>query len=136
MRAFLGFIGALVLMFSLGGIWNAVLMQDFYLAYSPTNILPPEDFSITSIALGYIVLTAIMTFIVVQNFNENPKFVGGFMFGGTFGLAATLPLYLILYGRWDISLTYILVDSAWHVFEQGLGGALLCWLYYRGTKND
>lgn len=74
-----------------------------------------------------------MTLIVVQNFNENPKFIGGFMFGATFGVAATLPLYLILWGRWDFSMSYVLVDSIWHLFEEGIGAVVLCKVFY-GTE--
>ena len=129
------FITCFISMFVLGGIWNALIMEGFYISHSPSNLLAPEEFSLPFIALGYLVLTAIMTLIVVQNFDQNPKFVGGFMFGATFGLAATLPLYLILYGRWEISMAYILVDSAWHLVEQGIGGAVLCSIIYSKNKK-
>lgn len=121
---------AFVVMFTLGGVWNALILEDFYLNNSPEILRPETDFNLGLIALGYFVLTIIMAFIVMVNMGENPKFVGGFMFGATFGLAATLPLYLILFGRWDFSLNYALVDTAWHFVEQGVGGFILTALYF------
>ena len=122
---------AFLIMFMLGGIWNALILEDFYLSHSPGILRPPNEFNLGVIALGYFVLTLIMAFIVSVNMGENPKFVGGFLFGATFGLAATLPLYLILYGRWDFSLSYALVDTAWHFVEQGIGGFVLTTTYFK-----
>lgn len=126
---------AFIVMFTLGGLWNALILEDFYLSNSPTILRPAADFNLGVIAMGYLVLTVIMAFIVQVNMEENPKFVGGFLFGSTFGLAATLPLYLILYGRWDFSLNYALVDTAWHVVEQGIGGLAMTTVYFKLSKS-
>lgn len=127
---------AFVVMFTLGGIWNALVLEDFYIANSPEILRPEEDFNLAVIAAGYFMLTLIMAFIVGVNMGENPKFTGGFLFGATFGLAATLPLYLILYGRWDFSLNYALVDSGWHFVEQGVGGLTLTAIYFKLYKPE
>jgi hypothetical protein len=125
---------AFLVMFTLGGLWNALILEDFYISNSPEILRPAEDFNLGVIALGYFVLTLIMAFIVMVNMGENPKFVGGFLFGATFGLAATLPLYLVLFGRWDFSLNYALVDTGWHFVEQGIGGFILTAIYFRLYK--
>lgn len=125
---------AFIVMFTLGGLWNALILEDFYISNSPEILRPVEDFNLGVIALGYFVLTLIMAFIVMVNIGENPKFVGGFLFGATFGLAATLPLYLILYGRWDFSLNYALVDTGWHFVEQGIGGFIMTAIYFKLYK--
>ncbi|GJM34561.1 MAG: hypothetical protein DHS20C18_35620 [Saprospiraceae bacterium] len=125
---------AFIAMFTMGGLWNALILEDFYISNSPEILRPEADFNLGVIALGYFVLTLIMAFIVMVNMGKNPKFVGGFMFGATFGLAATLPLYLILYGRWDFSLNYALVDTGWHFVEQGIGGLILTALYFKLYK--
>ena len=127
---------AFVAMFTLGGIWNALILENFYLSNSPEILRSPEEFNLGVIALGYFVLALIMGFITMANMGENPKFVDGFLFGATFGLAATLPLYLILYGRWDFSLLYALVDTGWHFVEQGIGGVMLTRLYFRLYKPE
>ncbi len=130
---------AFIIMFTLGGVWNALILEDFYISNSPEILRPAEEFNLGIIALGYLILTLIMAFIVMVNMGENPQFVGGFMFGATFGLAATLPLYLILYGRWDFSLNYALVDTGWHFVEQGIGGFIMTAIYfklYKPTKNS
>lgn len=38
---------------------------------------------------------------------------------------ATLPLYLILHAVWDFSLAWGLVDSGWHLVEEGVVGVVL-----------
>ncbi|WP_298760479.1 DUF2177 family protein [uncultured Psychroserpens sp.] len=130
----LAFLISFIVMFILGGLWNAIIMNDFYINNSPTIVRPEEDFNLPIIALGYLILSAIMTLIVVKSFNENPKFIRGFIFGATFGLAATLPLYLILWGRWDFPLVYGLVDTLWHLMEQGIGAVVLCKVIYSNKK--
>lgn len=127
---------AFVVMFTLGGLWNALILEDFYITNSPEILRPPQEFNLGVIALGYFVLTFIMGFIVSVNMGENPKFIGGFLFGATFGLAATLPLYLILWGRWEFSLNYALVDTAWHFIEQGIGGFVITALYFKMNKPE
>lgn len=130
-KTLIAFSACFISMFVLGGLWNGLIMSDFYVSNAPSIIRPPEEFNLAVIAVGYLALTAIMTFITVVNMSENPRFVGGFLFGATFGLAATLPLYLILYGRWDFSFTYAVVDTGWHFIEQGIGGWILTNLYFR-----
>lgn len=127
---------AFIAMFLLGGVWNALILEDFYLSNSPTILRPESEFNLAVIALGYFILTVIMGFIVVVNMGENPNFVGGFLFGTTFGLAATLPLYLILYGRWDFSLSYALVDTAWHFVEQGIGGYIMTATFFKFSEAE
>ena len=125
---------AFIVMFALGGIWNALIMENFYINNAPEILRPEEEFNLGVIALGYFILTMIMAFIVGVNMGENPKFVGGFLFGATFGLAATLPLYLILYGRWDFQLNYALLDTGWHFIEQGIGGYAITAIYFKLYK--
>jgi hypothetical protein len=36
-----------------------------------------------------------------------------------------LPIYLILYAIWNVSLTMMLVDSGWHLVQEGVGAIVL-----------
>ena len=40
-----------------------------------------------------------------------------------------LPFSLIIYGIWNVSLSTVLVDSAWHIVEEGLAGILVGVIY-------
>ncbi len=125
MRILLSGLLSVVAMFTAGGLWNAVLMTGFYASRAPGIARPPEAQSFLFLILGYVVLGAFMTFLFSQSFRSRPSVVEGFQFGALFGLIATLPLYLILHAIWDFQLSWALVDSAWHLFEEGLGGITL-----------
>ena len=125
MRTVLSGVATFALMFVLAGIWNAMLMAGFYAGHAPVNARPPEEQSMLFLVLGYAALTLFMTFLFAQSFARRPTLVEGFQFGALFGIIATLPLYLILSGIWNIPLTHVLVDSGWHLVEQGFGGMIL-----------
>ena len=76
-----------------------------------------------------------MTFLYTQSFTKRPAWGASFQFGGLFGLIATLPLYLILYAIWDFSLAHLLVDSVWHLVEQGVGAMVLGAVLFARTGN-
>lgn len=135
MRIGLSGLACYIVIFVLGGAWNALAMPDFYAANAPASARAPEEQSLLAIALGYLAITVFMTFLFSQSFKSAPGAAAGFQFGALFGLIATLPLYLILYGVWDISLSYILVDSGWHLAEEGIGGIVLALTMYPAVER-
>lgn len=124
-RILLAGCAAFVVMFILGGLWNAVLMAQFYERHAPSNARRPEDTSLLFVVLGYVLLVAFMTFLFAQSFKQRPSMLESFQFGALFGVIATLPIYLILYAIWHVSLTMMLVDAAWHLAQEGVGGVIL-----------
>lgn len=119
-----GFV-AFVVMFILGGLWNAVLMAGFYERHAPSNVRRPEDTSLLFVIIGYMLLVAFMTFLFAQSFKARPSVLESFQFGALFGVIATLPIYLILYAIWNVSLTMMLVDAGWHLVQEGIGAVVL-----------
>lgn len=134
MRVFLSGLAAFGVMFVSGGLWSAVLMTSFYAGHAPTNARAPEEQSMLFLLLAYALLASFMTFLFSQSFKERPPMAGGLQFGALFGVIATLPLYLILYAVWDFPLSHALVDSAWHLVEEGLGGATLALTMFPRAK--
>jgi uncharacterized membrane protein len=45
--------------------------------------------------------------------------------GACVGLAAFLPVYLLIYAGWKVSLTMLLVDAGWHAVETAIGAIVL-----------
>ena len=45
------------------------------------------------------------------------------------GLIWILPFSVILHGVWNLPLTGVIVDSAWHVIEEGLVGIAIALVY-------
>lgn len=116
---------AFIVMFILGGLWNAVLMTNFYEHHAPANARPPAEISLLFVILGYVLLAAFMTFLFAQSFKARPSVMESFQFGALFGVIATLPIYLILYAIWNVSLTMMLVDAGWHLAQEGVGAIVL-----------
>jgi hypothetical protein len=124
-RILLGSLAAFVVMFILGGLWNAVLMTSFYERHAPANARPPAETSLLFVVLGYVLLVAFMTFLFAQSFKTRPSVLESFQFGALFGVIATLPIYLILYAIWNVSLTMMLVVAGWHLVQEGIGALVL-----------
>ena len=53
----------------------------------------------------------------------------GFRFGALIGLIWILPLSMIFHGVWNLPLTGVIVDSAWHVVEEGIAGIAIGLVY-------
>ena len=81
-------------------------------------------------------LVALMAFLFAQSFKERPSLLASFQFGALFGVIATLPIYLILYAIWNISLTMLLVDSGWHLVQEGVGAVVLGWTIFPARKTQ
>lgn len=128
-RLLLFFAVPLGVMFTLGGLWNAALAKDFIARHAPAVARPEAEVKLGFIAVGYVVTTAFMAFLFRQSFKEQVGLVAGFQFGALFGLIMTLPVYLLLYGGWDVHPGLLLADTAWHGLEQGLGGVVMTLIF-------
>ena len=125
MRKLLFFIVPCLVMFTLGGLWNSVLLAKIFASGAPSFARPPVEVKLGVIVIAYGLLTAFMAFLFSQSFPKKPGSLAGFQFGSLFGVIMTLPVYLLLYAVWDVSLAPLLVDAGWHAVEQGIGGVLM-----------
>jgi hypothetical protein len=125
MRKFVFFIVPGLVMFTLGGLWNSVLLAKFFAGHAPIIARPPAEVRLGIIVAAYGLLTAFMAFLFTQSFPQKPGSLAGFQFGSLFGVIMTLPVYLLLYAVWNVSLSALLVDVLWHGLEQGVGGILM-----------
>jgi len=131
MRVVFSGLASFLTMFVAGGIWNAVVMKGYYSNHAPAIARAPEAQSMGWLLVAYLLLATFMTFLFSQSSRSRATAAEGFQFGALFGVIATLPLYLILFAVWDISLPFVLVDSGWHLVEEGLGGLVLALTLFR-----
>ncbi len=54
-------------------------------------------------------------------------------FGAVIGLLWILPLLLVFHGVWNVPLTLVIVDAAWHVVEEGVAGVVIAFVYGAGA---
>ncbi len=125
MRKLLFFLVPCLAMFVLGGLWNSILLEKILALPAPVIARPPAEVRLGVIALAHVLLTAFMAFPFTQSFPNPPGSLAGFQFGSLFGVIMTVPVYLLLYAAWNVSLRALLVDAGWHAIEQGVGGVLL-----------
>jgi hypothetical protein len=123
---------AFVAMFLVGSLWHMVVMADFYAERAPGPMR--EDPLLWSLALGLAVLALLMAWIYPKGYQGGSHVVEGAKFGAIIGVLWILPLQLVLHGLLEgTTLTLTFVDVPWHIVEQGIGGALIGFVYGRGT---
>lgn len=123
----------LVAMMLLSGLWHGMIMSDFYEAHSPTMRQVPL---MRIIGLGYFLLAALMAVIYPKGYEGGVGWLEGARFGAYMGLLFTLPRGLVLYGAEGCHTgLLVVVDAAWHLVEQGVGGVVIG-LVHGGDAKD
>lgn len=133
-KMILAVLAAFAVMFALAGLWHKVLLGDFYT--SNDIALSRTDPNILFLILGVFILTLIMAIIYPSVYKGGSLLKEGFMFGAVIGIIWALPMQLVFHGIWNLPLTGVLVDSAWHVVEQGAGGIIIAFIYGTVKKNN
>ena len=112
-----------VVMFILSGLWYMLIMDAFY----------REQYNFIFIVLGYLVMAFLMSYIYPIGYKGGSPAKEGLRFGVLIGLLVWLSSNLILYGAHNMTLSATLVDSGWHVVEEGIGGLVIALVY--GTAS-
>ena len=82
-----------------------------------------------AIAVGHLVLALLMAWVYPIGYKGGSPVKEGLRFGAVIGLIWILPWSVIIYGIWNLPLAVVLVDSAWHVVEEGLAGLAVGLIY-------
>ncbi len=125
----LAWVAAFVVTFLLGGLWHLFLLADFYEAH--TQGLAREEPNMPFVIVGYLILGFLMALVYPMGYKGGSPVKEGFRFGAVIGLIWILPLSVILHGVWNYPLTAVIVDSAWHVVEEGIAGIGIALVYGR-----
>jgi len=128
---FLAGLVGFVVMFVLSGLWYMLIMDAFY--REQVGALMREQYNFIFIVLGYLVMAFLMSYIYPIGYKGDSPAKEGLRFGVLIGLLVWLSSNLILYGAHNITLSATLVDSGWHVVEEGIGGLVIALVY--GTAS-
>jgi hypothetical protein len=128
---FLGGLAGFAVMFALSGLWYMVLMSKFYRAQDQG--IMREQFNFLFIVLGYIVLAFLMSLIYPIGYKGGSLVKEGLRFGVLIGLVVWLTANLTLHGVLNNTLASTLVDSVWHIVEQGIGGIVIALVYGKSS---
>jgi hypothetical protein len=128
---FLGGLAGFAVMFALSGLWYMVLMSKFYRAQDQG--IMREQFNFLFLVLGYIVLAFLMSLIYPIGYKGGSLVKEGLRFGVLIGLVVWLTANLTLHGVLNNTLASALVDSVWHIVEQGIGGIVIALVYGKSS---
>ncbi len=125
----LAWVAAVVVTFLLGVLWHLFLLADFNEVQE--QALAREEPNMVFVFVGHLILGFLMALVYPIGYKGGSPVKEGFRFGALIGLIWILPLSVILHGVWNLPLTGVIVDSAWHVIEEGVGGIAIARVYGR-----
>ena len=126
-------VAGFVVMFLLSGLWHVLIMGDFYKANTPSAM---EQHQLQFIALGYLILAVLMSYIYPKGYQGGTPVTEGLKFGIVIGLLWILPVSVVLSGViTGYSGKLLIVDSVWHIVEQGIGGIVIGLVYGSGAEE-
>ena len=114
-------------MFVLGFLWHMVIMKSFYDKYGGDSALAEPN--ILFIILGVLILAALMSYMYPQGYKGGSSIKEGLRFGAVIGLLWILPFNVIMIGVMGTPKTLVVVDTLWHLVEQGVGGIVIGYVY-------
>lgn len=129
MRVIAATVASFVVMFGLSGLFNRFIVRDFVATNVSAQVLrdPPD---LLLVGAGYALLAVFMALafpIAVGDATAEPTV--GLAFGVVAGLVWILPSSLVLHGVYRFPAAALLIDPAFAVVEQGLGGLAIALVY-------
>jgi hypothetical protein len=135
-RTILAVLAASVLMFSLAGLYTAVLARSFIAAHVDPAVMrtPPN---LVLVFVGYAVLALLMALIYQRTVRVGPSPAWtGLRFGMAAAVCWLMPYSLVLFGVYNFPYTVLPMDFAWALVEQGLGGLVMGLIYGKRPADE
>ena len=133
---FFSLLMAFFTMFVMAGLFNGLVVNEL-VSENIESVMLRDAPNLALIALGYALLALLMTLIyprVVSRASYSVR--SGFLFGMVAGIFWLLPQALVLHGVYRFPMLGLLIDPAWALLEQGIGGAIIGLTYAKFSKPD
>jgi len=127
-RYFLATVVSGLSMWVIAGLWHNLIMPGLYADRHASHD------GIGLLLVAYLVLSGMMVYLYGQ-LSSVDGLAGGLWFGALVGILWVLPHGLAMAGAHGDSIAYVVRNTAWHVVEQALGGAVIVTIISR-TRND
>lgn len=127
---------AFLAMFVMAGLFNGLVVNEL-VSENLESVMLRDAPNLALIALGYALLALLMTLIyprVVSRASYSVR--SGFLFGMVAGIFWLLPYALVLHGVYRFPLLGLLIDPAWALLEQGIGGAIIGLVHAKFSKPE
>jgi hypothetical protein len=117
-------------MWIIGGLWHNLILPGFN-----DNVEAHHDgLGITLIA--YFILAFLMAYIYFLIYKGNVSVIKGLKFGVLIGILWVFPHGLAMAGTHDTSIIYEFKNTFYHMFEQGIGGIIICLIIRYPTEHN
>ena len=107
--------------------WHLFLLADFYRAQA--QAVAREEPNYVFVFVGLLILYFLMALVYPIGYKGGSPVKEGFRFGAMIGLIWVLPISVVDHGLHNLPLTLVIVDSAWHVVQEGIGGIVIALVY-------
>jgi len=128
----LAWMAAVVVALLLAFGWHLFLLGDFYQAQG--QALAREEPNFVFIFVALLILYFLMALVYPIGYKGGSPVKEGFRFGALIGLIWVLPVTVAHHGLYNLPLAYVIVDPAWHVVQEGIGGIVIALVYGRQRK--
>lgn len=129
-RFFIAWGLSVLVMMALSFLWHGVILNDFI------HIPKPYALFYTLAGMTYILIGFVLTFV----FNYLSMGIGIKMKGGLMGTALGFFIYLIAFvlgvSFKGSGTEHVVVDFAWQMIEQGIGGGVIGFIYEMAKRRD
>ena len=134
-KMIMAWFGAYVVMFFLSFLWYGILMESYYSENFIEVSRSEEEFSLTLIAVGYMILTLLMSYIFPLGSKGGSAVNEGMRFGVLLGMIRALPTAFILSAVYNMPLSANLVDAVYIIVESAIGGIVIAKIYGSGSGD-
>ncbi len=118
-------------MLIVGGLWEGISARQVF--YTLTH---SSGSAIAMNIVAYFVLAALMAYIYPLGYEgRRPTYREGLQFGALVGVLMIFPHGLAVAGASSERILYAFENTAWHAFEQGLGGIAIAYTYATRQKK-
>ncbi len=118
-------------MLIVGGLWEGISARQVF--YTLTH---SSGSAIAMNFVAYLVLAVLMAYIYPLGYEgRRPWYREGLQFGALVGVLMILPHGLAVAGASSERILYAFENTAWHAFEQGLGGIAIAYTYATRQKK-
>lgn len=119
----------LIVMFALAYVGHTLLLESLF-EHSPMDAIAKEMPNIPGIAVAYLVLSLLMTYMYPKGVEGGSVMGNGLRFGILVGLIFSVPISIIMYSTIEGgTVTMIVAEGVWHMIEQGAGGIAIAYVY-------
>ncbi len=117
-------------MWIIGGLWHNLVLP------SVNSNVDAHHEGLGIMLIAYFILSLLMVYLYSFFSKTNNSIINGLKLGVFVGIIWVFPHGLAMAGTHDTSILYEIKNTLYHVFEQGVGGIIISFIYKYPEKKD